>query len=826
MRDGVRGRGLGCGVGWGSLLALLAVGHARAVVVRGTVRDGQGRPVAGARVQLIFGQQTASYAMTSGEGTFEIRDGDAGRFVLLAAAQTFAPQIGEDFYGGKTDIVVRDVVLSPNEIRTEVSVTATGLPTPLAQLTAPVGLIARDALATRLDVIDELAQQPGMNVVETGQTGGVTSLFVRGGGSDAAKVLLDGVPIGDIGGGFDFGTVSSTGLSGPGVGAGVEVYRGANSAAAGTDALAGVVALETPRGSTLKPVLNYSGDAGDLHEYRNEAMVSGTHGRLDYLGGFSRLDASNALPHDRYHATTEVANVGFALTAATLARVRFRNADSAGGLPDAYDFYHVVALGKQADQDSYGAATVENTTRGGWHNLLRYGIARKREQALSFAPVGEPVTTSFAGVTTTTYYGLPTTIRGANGYEATGQAAFFTPADETVSNRDELYFQSDYVLPKGIALVFGFHYADERGRFTGAGVSEPLERTNFDYTLGVQGEVKGRLFYSFGGAIEKNHLFGLAGTPRLGLAYQVVRERRQWLRGTRLRANAATGVQEPSLATEYASLYRQLLAVGNAGAIAQYHVTPATALRSRTFDVGVDQSIFADRLVLKAGYFHNQFSHQFDYVDPGTLTRLFGFDATTAGVLEGFGGAELNSLAYRAQGVEAEVDFQPRARLLVRGGYTYLATAVEQSFSSDAAAATAGTAVMNPEIPGIAIGATSPLVGQRVFRRAPNSGFFAVQYTGERVGVAFKGALASKSDDSTFLGYSDRNGGNTLLLPNRDLDYGYAKLDFGLTYAVNSRVTAFSQLENLLNNQHIGPLGYPGLPLTVRGGLKVRLGGE
>ena len=291
-------------------------------------------------------------------------------------------------------------------------------------------------------------------------------------------------------------------------------------------------------------------------------------------------------------------------------------------------------------------------------------------------------------------------------------------------------------------------------------------------------------------------------------------------------ANAATGVQEPSLLTEYASLYRQLLASGNAEAIAQYHVTPAAALRSRTFDVGVDQSIFADRLVLKAGYFHNQFSHQFDYVDPGTLTRLFGFDATTAGVLEGFGGAELNSLAYRAQGVEAEVDFQPRARLLVRGGYTYLATVVEQSFSSDAAAAMTGTAVTNPEIPGIAIGATSPLVGQRVFRRAPNSGFFAVQYTGERVGVAFKGALASKSDDSTFLGYSDRNGGNTLLLPNRDLDYGYAKLDFGLTYAVNSRVTVFSQLENLLNNQHIGPLGYPGLPLTVRGGLKVRLGGE
>ena len=31
---------------------------------------------------------------------------------------------------------------------------------------------------------------------------------------------------------------------------------------------------------------------------------------------------------------------------------------------------------------------------------------------------------------------------------------------------------------------------------------------------------------------------------------------------------------------------------------------------------------------------------------------------------------------------------------------------------------------------------------------------------------------------------------------------------------------------NLLNNQHIGPIGYPSLPLTFRAGLKVRIGGD
>ena len=72
----------------------------------------------------------------------------------------------------------------------------------------------------------------------------------------------------------------------------------------------------------------------------------------------------------------------------------------------------------------------------------------------------------------------------------------------------------------------------------------------------------------------------------------------------------------------------------------------------------------------------------------------------------------------------------------------------------------------------------------------------------------------------------DYNGGNTLLLPNRDLDFGYVKLDVGGTYKLKHGITYFVQLNNLLNDQHIGPIGYPGLPLTFRTGLKLRLGQE
>ena len=58
-------------------------------------------------------------------------------------------------------------------------------------------------------------------------------------------------------------------------------------------------------------------------------------------------------------------------------------------------------------------------------------------------------------------------------------------------------------------------------------------------------------FISFGGSVQKNHLYGYAGEPRLGLACVPVRPGPGLLRGTKLRANVATGVQEPSLATEF-----------------------------------------------------------------------------------------------------------------------------------------------------------------------------------------------------------------------------------------------------------------------------------
>ena len=147
----------------------------------------------------------------------------------------YLPAVGADFYGGATDVLTADVVLAKNTVRQEITVTATGIPTPLPQLTAPMTVIAGEALETAAGCCGRDAAGAGRVPGADGATGGVTSLFLRGGNSTANLVLIDGIPADDVGGMFDFGTVSSTAI------AKIEVLRGPDSAMYGTDAGAGVI---------------------------------------------------------------------------------------------------------------------------------------------------------------------------------------------------------------------------------------------------------------------------------------------------------------------------------------------------------------------------------------------------------------------------------------------------------------------------------------------------------------------------------------------------------------------------------------------------------
>ncbi len=88
------------------------------------------------------------------------------------------------------------------------------------------------------------------------------------------------------------------------------------------------------------------------------------------------------------------------------------------------------------------------------------------------------------------------------------------------------------------------------------------------------------------------------------------------------------------------------------------------------------------------------------------------------------------------------------------------------------------------------------------------------------------GNFAGKSDDSTFLVGADVNFGNTLLLPNRDLNSGYQKLDLSGGYRIHPKVKWFATIENVLNQHYEPAFGFPALPINVRSGITLTVGGR
>jgi vitamin B12 transporter len=191
------------------------------------------------------------------------------------------------------------------------------------------------------------------------------------------------------------------------------------------------------------------------------------------------------------------------------------------------------------------------------------------------------------------------------------------------------------------------------------------------------------------------------------------------------------------------------------------------------------------------------------------------------------GDLDLNSQAYKAQGVESEATFSVLRSLFLRAGYTYLDAVVQRSFTSDALAPAFNTGLPGQTPPPFShtpIGAFQPLRGARPFNRPPHTGFAAVTYGGKQFSAGFTAVIVSRSDDSTFLGGRDTAEGNSLLLPNRNLDFRYSKLDLSASYQLLNWVGVYAQLGNLTGNKKIGQIGYPSLPFTYRAGLRITLG--
>jgi len=774
----------------------------------------------GTSYELIIHQKVIASTTADGVGGYEFHDVSTGRYQVRASAPSLELSVSQPFYLGEGANANVDLLLAIGVVSQAVTVTATGTPKPEAQVGASVTLLSADDYAGKLDVHEALRLVPGVQVTQTGQRGGLSELFVRGGNSDENKVLIDGIPANDIGGAVDFGVVATTGANQ------IEVLRGPNSALYGSDALAGVVSMTTPHGITPLPEVTYSIDGGNFGTHRQEGILGGSYKQFDYFSDFSRFDTANDIPHSSFHNGTYAGNFGWTPKPNTEFRATVRRLATAAGEANAVQLFGIPDDAGQKDQQLFIGATFQQQTTQRWHNVLRYGALRLRSQFTDYAPTGIPYDSLIVGPE---YIGAPITLRGANGYAVSGQAIFqfvqpYPNQFITSTDRDFVYAQTEYQVKPQLTALFGFRYEAERGSTQPNFGVPPADRGNYSYTLQLAGSIANHLYYTLGSGIEKNAVFGVAGTPRVSLAYYVLRpDASKVFSGTKLRANFGTGIKEPSISDAGASLFSLLQTVSNgAQLISQFHVAPIGAEQSRTYDGGVEQSLFDGRAKLGITYFHNEFTHLIEFVPTQGLIELGVAQSIADSLLGGSQfGATVNSQAFRAQGAETELEYRLGCSLVVRGGYTYLDAVVQRSFTNDALGPSFNTASNFSTIP---IGMFSPLIGARPFRRAPHSGYMAITYHHARWTASLTGTFVGKRNDSDFL--FDKDGGTSLLLPNRNLDAAYQKIDLGGTYDVNHVLSVYADLQNVLDQRYDEAFGYPALPFTFRSGIRIRLGGE
>ena len=719
-------------------------------------------------------------------------------------------------------VQVADLILQTPTRSDEITVTATGTPTPLAQSGAPITILTDSDYLHSPEIQQPLRLIPGVQMTQQGGTGGLSSLFMRGADSGTTKVLVDGVPLNDVGGPVDFSTLASVGISQ------VEILRQPSSALYGSDALAGVVSLTTTRGATSLPLISVALDGGNLGSHREEVSVSGAQHHLDYFTAIARLDTSNNLPNDEFHNTTYVGNLGFKPDTKTDLRFILRHLATNSGEPNAFLLYGIADAQNQEDQNTYLSGSVNHQTTSNWHNLVRYGHEALNQNSFAWGPTG---TAYYAYGYLNGYIGKQVTIYGANGYSASGQAILQYSAnpssDYTEGNRNFVYAQSDYHVSRYLTALAAYRYEVETGStiYLAGYPATPsaVDRHNSSFTLQVAGDVASRLFYTLGTGIEHNAVYGNALTPRATVAFYAVRPSAStFFSGTKLHASFGKGLQESTLFAQNNSLYALLSqpAVTNGNAlISQYGIQPIGAEYSRTYDVGVEQSLLNSRLRANLSWFHNEFTNGIQYVSQSALIQQLGIPtavATAAGY-----GAYVNSQALRAQGAELEIEYSITPRVFLRTGYTYLDAVVQRSFSSDALSPSFNPSGNFGTIP---IGVYAPLTGARPFRRAPHSGYFALSYAGSKLSAAVSGTLVGRRDDSTFL--SDKDYGNSMLLPNRNLDGAYQRLELTADYRLTRRITGYVNVQNLLNESYSEAFGFPALPINLRSGFKFTFGGE
>jgi outer membrane cobalamin receptor len=573
------------------LLLFLAVTSLSALAadLKITVTDPNGAAVEGARVSLYRTRSDHALAVaeTSAEGVATLPAPAAGDYRVEVLAPGFAPQSVAVRLPAAARLTVQLAVAGPAKT---VVVSATGTPLTAEEAGAPVESLSSGQIETMQPVAlaDSLRFLPGAVVSNAGQNGGLASLFVRGGESRYNKVIIDGVPVNEAGGTFNFGVVPMEGLDR------LEFVRGPESTLYGSDAMTSVVQLWSATGRTRVPEFVLGADGGNLGTAHGFAALAGARGRFDYNLFADQYNTAGQGLNDDYSNSAQGGNLGVALTPAAFFRLRVRHANSRNGAQNEWTFGGQPLLQPDSDQfarnnDFLASGQLDLSGPGRWQHHLtgfEYSERRLNQDTVPDRTCGFPF-----------FLDCPFT----SGFQF---------------NRAGLDYQGEYSPRSWARTTFGYQFEDENGSDleNDAGFIATFHGLRLNHALYVQQILTGARWAVVAGVrFVHNDSFGNKAVPRVAASLLVLRGR-ELFSGTRLRFAYGLGIKEPR--------FEESFGIGGFGILPNPLLQPE---ENRSLEAGIEQDFGRGRASLSATYFNQSFRNliTFDSFGPPNFTSQY-----------------------------------------------------------------------------------------------------------------------------------------------------------------------------------------------------------
>ncbi|HXY51272.1 MAG TPA: TonB-dependent receptor [Terriglobales bacterium] len=662
------------------------------------VVDPNSAAVSGARVSVFpRGQSTPLQAVTtSGEGLASIEGLREGSYQLQVLAPGFSAYFA---IVSVPQAASYTAALSLARVTETVVVSATRSPVPVEETGASVSTLETAQLTNMqpVSLSDAIRFLPGVVVSDAGQRGGLTSLFVRGGDSDYNKVVVDGVPVNEPGGTFDFGTVPLQGVDR------IELLRGAQSTLYGSDAMTSVVTIFSRTGSSATPQLLLGADGGNFYTAHGYAALSGARGRFDYNAFLDQFNTEGQDVNGDYSNSLQGGNFGVRLRDGAFLRIRARHANSRTGVQGEWDFNGQVLYPPDSDQRARQnnlLASAQLSISGPSHWQNQFSGFEYSHRTLNEDTYVDPG-------------------RGCDVTTGNFLDCYFQ--DLANINVAGFTYQGDYTPRSWLETSLGYEFEDENGTFNSQFLTTDLDNrpiVGFDSTHGLrlnhnlflqQRITRGRLSLIAGLRYVHNGSFGSWVVPR-GAATFLLLHGGQLFSGTRLRFSYAQAIKEPSFEESF-------------GITGLFPSDPNPNLKpeeNRAYEAGLEQSLWAGKYLLSAIYFNNQFRNQIEFTtNPADFNGYF-----------------INLNRSFAQGAEVEFKGAVTHWLQLDTAYNYTSTQILEA------------PLCTPQ------NFCNPLfaAGQPLLRRPKHSGSLLVNYFGRRWGGDVGGSFVGRRPDSDFLG--------------------------------------------------------------------------